>query len=326
MSSATGAYSSPSGASPSASGAYPSGNQSVVSPAPVSVVSSAPGVVSPVSPAAALSSEHSIPTAVSICDLICRHLQKRNIRLIFGPPLPLDPNLVNDPRWSARDISPEDIRRLMDAGVHPGLLLPPGEVNDPQKVLSNVSAAAHTPWWTLRFAPWSALCPSRPSVTAAAFSLTLPGSCIQAGFPADSKSGISSSPIVTIPSELQIYSVPVIDDGAPKYLPDEATDNPHVLVVKANITTEGSSPVRIVSHARNLNDVLVLDSLTGSAIPDPLGQVEVGASPPEFPTAQSLLADLQFNLLDHRATEYLQADDNFHLHGLSFGMPLLCAF
>ena len=156
MSSATGAYSSTSGASPSASGAYPSGNQSVVSPAPVSVVSSAPGVVSPVSPAAALSSEHSIPTAVSICDLICRHL------------------------------------------------------------------ASGAPLSTLRFEP------SRPSVTAAAFSLTLPGSCIQAGFPADSKTGISSSPIVTIPSELQIYSVPVIDDGAPKYLPDEATDNFHL--------------------------------------------------------------------------------------------------
>jgi hypothetical protein len=30
--------------------------------------------------------------------------------------------------------------------------------------------------------------------------------------------------------------------------------------------------------------------------------------------------------LDLRATEYLQADDNFHLHGLSFGMPLLCSF
>ena len=290
------------------SGSHPvvSPASGVVTPAPVSVVSPASGVVSsgnqsvvspvsPVSPAATLVSEHSIPSAVSLCDLICRHL------------------------------------------------------------------ASGEPLSTLRFEP------SRPSVTAAAFSLTLPGSCIQAGFPADSKTGISSSPIVTSPSELQIYSVPVIDDGAPKYLPDEATDNPHVLVVKANITTEGSSPVRIVSHARNLNDVLVLDSLTGSAIPDPLGQVEVGASPPEFPTAQSLLlpvpisrsplhdpaypscviyeatkdstnnlvskdsatlplADLQFNLLDLRATEYLQADDNFHLHGLSFGMPLLCAF
>ena len=184
---------------------------------------------------------------------------------------------------------------------------------------------------------------SRPSVTAAAFSLTLPGSCIQAGFPADSKSGISSSPIVTIPSEMQIYSVPVIDLRAPKYLPDGATNNPHVLVVKANITTEGSSPVRIVSHARNLNDVLVLDSFTGSATPVPISRSPLHG--PAYPpcivyeatkdstntlvfkdSTTLLLADLQSNLFDLRATEYLQADDNFHLHGLSFEMPLLSAF
>ena len=141
MSSATGAYSSASGASPSASGASPS-----------------------VSPAAATPSDNSIPNAVSLCSLLCLHLQRRFIRQIFIDK-PHDPTLADHPIWAQRGLSRQDALRFLDIGAIPDYLLEPGVTQEFDEgffqVLSHLHAVAA---WELDFASterWSTPHPAR---------------------------------------------------------------------------------------------------------------------------------------------------------------------
>ena len=118
-----------------------SGNQSVVPSASGVVPSASDSVVPSVSPAAALVSDNSIPNAVSLCSLLCLHLQPRCLRLVFGNPS--DPALSEHPIWAQRGIAPADACLLLAAGVQPAYLLAPGETQEYSEAFFNAISGLH---------------------------------------------------------------------------------------------------------------------------------------------------------------------------------------